>query len=772
MKVWAAIGGIALLVGVLAVSAIEVFDLNQPREAQCPQGDALRTARLLDKARETYEGADEKCTDEPAADQEAEAADQAEEMNSLTAVEEKGEEAERHFATAGVYASASTVEEGKSAPPGAKASSEKAVDEYGTGLNVNPFDENANLALTLELNKDLVEAPQQCEAANDLATAGLLTVAGVALSNAAAAGAERCREVAQALNDRRESAADLLREGRALEDRGAARQKYAEALLENANLAAAKAELEGSLNDETRLDEVGSAIADVVDKARELLVPVVVALLALALATWIAVREGAARSATVRRWFQSLGKHPGLSFFYKAAVPAVSIEDFTGKGEGDLEGAYFSTLLAAETAKQTGREPAFPFDRVVKGREDEENVVAKLGDAIAEEPATKLLGSLVKIGSKLFRRRTVRLEGRLAPAADQGAGVLLAIESNGREPASISLWEKAYDPKPGGKGAARWLRLAPAATVWARWQLAAAHAHPEQVKTEPWHSDALFQSAQAWQAQGEFVRAEALYAEALEKDPGLLPAAHNLSVIEIRSKGYARAKARVEALRRVLENGDGTGRSAADLKKLWPTLDTASLYTLTLALAYPEIDKGADGDLGPAIDNARDLVSILAREIEPTEGEDRPAASATEELTLAEPASVVLLASLTFRGEESEQQEEAVSHAIGGGGEVQPVTRTQLRDRDSVGDLEPWKLIHGYVEKQRSVSRRTHYNLACYFTTLSEQAGGERRTSVPGPGTRVARGGAGRRRPGRVGREGPVARTAERAPRRRVRGRL
>ena len=358
-------------------------------------------------------------------------------------------------------------------------------------------------------------------------------------------------------------------------------------------------------------------------------------------------------------------------------------------------------------------------------------------DLLTETPATKLLGSALSMLSKLFRRRTILVTGHLAPPAGKGAGVFLSIEGNTRGlNESTTLWERTYDPLPGSKGALRWLLLIPAASAWTRWYLAEAQNPTKKLPTERWRADALFESAQAWQLGGDRERAAALYTEALEREPGLPPAAHNLSVIEVRKHRYKPARERVEELRRVLRGGgaDGGG-DAGEMAAQWPTLDTASLYTLMLTLAYPEIDPDADprdGDLDEAIKTGKLLVERLTGQLltavgpeEPgTKNERRKRLEVKEQLELAEPAAVVVLASLEIRKASDEEKERAVRLAT----EAQPnlgrLTRKQLRNQ--VWVLKPWDLIYRYVEVQPNVSRRAHYNLACYHTTLSEYAEGER----------------------------------------------
>jgi tetratricopeptide (TPR) repeat protein len=712
-KTWAIVMSLGLLVALALFAISQESDLPNPfsaREDPCAQGKALNSARLLDEARETYDGAGE-C-----------------EKSGLEQVERAQDDADQHFALAGVYATASGTDPAKRSP----ANSKNAIANYELGLLRDPFDADANAALKLELDKRALAQPEQCETAASLADAGLLTDAGAALANGLAATGKGCDAALEKVAEKRQAAARLQAEAIDFEHSGQiakARTRYAQALRANANLAAAKSGLESSLVDETGIDAAQSWLTGIPDTLKgwlDWLIPLAVGLLLVALGVWIGVREWSARVPRARKAFERLGGHPGLSFFHKAAVPDVSIEDFDGKGEGDLEGAAFSTMLAAAMGKQVGREPSFPLDRIGGSRAPETAEATSAADVLAEVPATKLVGSLFKLISKLFRRRTIVISGRLAPDADQGAGVLLALEGNGRTIAdSITLWERAYDPKPGGKGAARWLRLVPAAAVWARWHLATAHAWPGQVKTESWRAEAFFLSADAWLAKGDRARAEALYAQALEFDQSLLPAIRSLARIEIYNGAYAPAGQRLKRLRTIIEAGGPDPVSDQPLRELWPLLDTASLYTLVLALAYPAIEKEApsDGDranLGEAIEKAQVLVRKLAAGAAGHTDDDD---SVREQMVAAEGPSVVVLAALQVRQPEADRAA-AVGHAVNRGEGVAEISRDRLR---SPAGLDPWDLIHGYVEKQHGLSRRTNYNLACYYTTLAGYATGEQK---------------------------------------------
>ena len=344
MKGWCWLGVcvLALLV-VLGISGVVhgPLDPGHPQRNLCTQGNALSTARLLDKAAETYAKASSECA-------------------GLRSVERTKEKAGEFFAAGSLYALAAPAEPTPDEPKAdmeelevAKKNSEKAIDKFSRGLARDPFDKAANLALDLELKKKLVAPSALCEKAGYLAGKGLLTMAGTALIPGLLQD-EPCETTVATLGTKRREASKYLVEAKGLANEDAAATAYAQALLKNANLTAAQTGLEGTLNDESRLDRVGSRLAGILDTletALKWLVPLAVALLVLALLVWMGVRESAARWSWSRNLFQGLGEHPGLSFFYKAAVPGIEIKPFGGKGEADLEGSAFSTLLETEIAR-------------------------------------------------------------------------------------------------------------------------------------------------------------------------------------------------------------------------------------------------------------------------------------------------------------------------------------------------------------------------------------------------------------------------------------
>jgi tetratricopeptide (TPR) repeat protein len=726
---WVIFGLFALLV-VLAMIGESEPDLAGPREALCPQGAVLRHARLLERAQALYVKA--------AAEGEACDPEQGEAQPPLVETEAQIGAAERSVRIAAASSSAKRFE--------------AATRSYVNALVTYPFNGAARLGFAEVLadpEAEVVLTPAgYCSLGSKLIGAGVLGQAEAAIlaglkDGAASGGALRrasqdasplgCRKKLAALNARSAEAVAALNSAtlRAHEGKiAAARERYADALAANAELTEARTELEGSIEEESRFDAIGSWLDGVpatLKNALSWVVPLAIGLLLLALLVWIVVREGSARIIWMRCLFEWIGKRS--AFFHDAAVPEIKIEPFEGSDSTKETGKELATLLAAAIAAESRRGGSFPFDRINKGSSEDSKFTTVVAEALSETSETKLLGELIKVLSRLFRRRSIVLTGRLVSARDQGVGLMLEMEANGRESgAEVTLWEKTFDPQPEGEEGVRYLRLVAAAKVWARQHLAIAYELPRQAKEASWLPDALFQSGVTWQARRDFERAEALYVLALEKDPDLLSAAHNLATIEMHCKDFAPAEARLRKLRARLsqlrdERAGAAGGDGVKQAKLRPMLGTASLYSLILAIVYPEVDSGAEPN--PRLGETLELSEQLIRElIELIDGPDNEflGSENVQELKAAELPSIVVRASLLVR-QFPGRRARAVSEALA----TQPLIAIERKELDRrLSELEPWQLID-YVQSREIVSRRTHYNLACYYTTLGTHARGSDR---------------------------------------------
>jgi tetratricopeptide (TPR) repeat protein len=689
-----------LLLVLGAVVATAFAHIDDPRESLCKQGAELRNGRLLERSEQVYAGAAQEgraCGGE-----------------GQREVSREQDEATKRFSSAAIRTASEQPEQKR-----------KAAELYIKGLSLNPFEPAARGALSELLKEPAVllaakpgEKPAEgelCRLAMRLIDARLLAGAGPVIASEEKEG-RSCDGELRELTEQTALADARLREAQALgaePDRGAARAEYARALRANPELVEARGGLENGVEEGSNIEAIGRRLGDVPDTAKDALVwlvPLAIGLMLVVLLVRMGMTQLAKRWQSWRLWLIALGEALRFPLVRNAARPRLTIGSFAG--DEAAKGGDFAALFEAALPQPDTRKPAFPFDRIDKGSptDDAGGGATQLLEAFAE---TKLLGSIVKIVETLYRRRTIEIKGQLASVSDRGAGVTVTLEGiDSPAQSSVALWERDFDPLPGGEGVQRWQRLLPAATAWTRWQLATAYA-PDARSRDPegWLPDALFRAGVVWHRSRDLVRASALYAAALERDPDLLPAAYNLSVTEIRSGCYPEARERLLNLRARLDD---------DSAATWKDLDGASLYALTLSDAYAA---GSDADapeLDRALTSATALVGKLLAEPNEVEGTESPSIVLLARLTAQSDANLAMEASKQASTKQAPSQprdDEAQEKA-------RQVLKTELAKPKS-DETKPWDLIE-YVRANSEVSMRTRYNLACYYATLGRLVAGYR----------------------------------------------
>ena len=575
----------SVALALVALGIVLLILATSGTQPECAQGLLLEKGRLLDGAAAAYARA------------------RGEQMACGTPggvrIAHRQKEAAQEFESAGVLASSHPS---------------IAINYYIEGLSEDPFDKGAAGKLNHLLKESETPKPGPkteagastetrakveakgrvfCRRANELTEAGLLSEARSTLAfGLTKSPGPPCPSAIKRLKRRRVRAATRLHRAEAQAEGGSAgieRTAYAQALHADPALSAARSGLKGSLDRESNLDSVAtwlSGTAPAMQDALAWLVPLAIGLLIAAALVWNALRSASTESARVRSVTKKLRRAPLLGLPMRAAAPTVAVADFSGGSESKLQGKDFAALIAERLPRPAGRAPDFPFDRTSKGSKEDQTAanIASILDAV---PQAKALGAVVKLIPPLFRRRRLEVAGHLAPSGDRGAGVTVTLgESSAPDQTSVTIWENLVNPVLTGDGAAPWLRLVAPAAVWARWRLAAIAKPEANINVGAWEADALFQAGVDWQNKGEWGRAEPLYVTALERDPELLPAAHNLAVIEMRCGMYPQAIRRLEQLRKKLEDDDRTKKGDEKPSELWPALKTSLIYSLALAKAY------------------------------------------------------------------------------------------------------------------------------------------------------------------------------------------
>ena len=283
-----------------------------------------------------------------------------------------------------------------------------------------------------------------------------------------------------------------------------------------------------------------------------------------------------------------------------------------------------------------------------------------------------------------------------------------------------------------------------------------------------WQASAAYQLGVHWQQVGDYVRADAAYAEVLKHKPGQTAALYNRAVIQIRLERYPAARSTLTEL--AVQFGlpaENESWSPAEVAKHWNDAAFPIAYSRALAIHYDE-----SGD----VTNAANWSQALAERLLVPQVPRRPwilrwwqpRRSQSDRETMLLPA-LMLHAGLLIA-------EELKATGGGGGPEFNAAVAGVLDpepavDKDELAAKLKTRVgvaaaIEAYVRETAGDDARAHYNLACYTARLADHlpdrvGAPKERTRLREPG--LARSGAGLSRSvaGSVGSRGSVARQDE-----------
>ena len=612
-----ALGAACALAAVVAVVVLALIN----RTNFCAEGKQMAQARLLDMAARDYA---RKCPAKKAAVRKAQArADgklaratvlyRVQRANEAAATQAKARakkaKASAETAAASAETAAASARKAEAVARNAKAETAEARARqtakarttqariagrrmrrrYIAALEIFPFRAGARKAFRTALRgmpapRTMQQRTARCALARKLLDARLPAEARLVAYQVAATGrGDSCRAELDELRSTQGQVRKYIREARSLEERDELKEMREELVgaveLDPSRAGAVKLLTTTVPVDESWLEYLGGQIGnvdDVLGDAAAWLVPLLIALLVLAALAFTLLRSWLAQQTKRNRdWAEAGRRHP-LRWLRRAATLNVRVGALGAPAGAAAAGEDFSALLVDALPRVSVGSAAFPFDRVSGESETEQNV-AKGAEFLAGIPQTKLLGTVVKLLTPMFRSRSAEISGRLVPDGDAGVGVAMTVTGDrGRLSHSVALWEDTYDAAPGGDGAARFLRLVPPAAVWARWHLAPALDADGQ-DGDAWQADAMFAAGEAWQANSDNVRAGVCYAKVLALDPDHLAAEYNLALLEVRSGAYAPAIDRLQGL---------IARLDGEALERWPMLDYAPYYLLAVALVY------------------------------------------------------------------------------------------------------------------------------------------------------------------------------------------
>jgi len=476
------------------------------------------------------------------------------------------------------------------------------------------------------------------------------------------------------------------------------------------------------------------------------------------------------------------------------AGTALHVEAFKGSdGAGDPEAVH--AVLSAQLSGAGVRRPLAGVDLATTPYRTG-SVLEDIGEAVKGLPRGKALAALIKLAQKLLPRYDLYVQGYLLQSPERGSGLVLNIISDaGQVNSSGTLWADILEPysdpppvsgeaptppatpprtpsaAPEGKPAGDVLRLALAGAVWVQYRLLeeTRQVDSRHVRTLQWRSAALFEVAVHDEGSRDHRGLRALYALALDRDPGNLPALFNLAVLELHDGctplACSRLRALLDALAQEAQAQAGqTGNGESDAERETPPAGRDPLfyqaqYTLAVArqtlsletaTSPPASVEAADFDGDGALRLYR-AAGELERDIERTQKEveagGNGCSSSTELRTLQDARErletllriegpVLVMIAIRRLGEIDEPTFELMGDPTDGGRLAhEPFSRRQLVETlrswqdgesgtDPDGHPNPQTLAFGHIAgEDPEASYRTHYNRACYATCVAQKLG-------------------------------------------------
>jgi hypothetical protein len=481
--------------------------------------------------------------------------------------------------------------------------------------------------------------------------------------------------------------------------------------------------------------------------------------------------------ALVRSWARGRDVPIWLSW---VAGTALHLDTFTASPEvGDASAV--AAVLGAQLGGAGVRRPLAGVDLATTPYRST-SVLENIAEAVKGLPKGQALAALIKLGQQLLPRDDLYLRGYLLESPHRGAGLVLSIASDrGQVTSSGTLWADILEPcrptpAPGGDGAGAGaavaaagaagaggagagaggaanaggedkptrdvLRLALAGAAWVQYQLLEemGQATPRYVRTTNWRSAALFEVAVHDERDRDNRGLRALYALALDRDPGNLPALFNLAVLELHAGSRAQASTRLRTVLAALANGEPLPEGRDPLfyqahYNLAVTLQTQQREAAPTAPPTTSPEElarlcGVVGELERDIEQTRALAlppgsgrAKSAREVSTRQD----AAARLETLMRIEGPFLVLIAirrqslleNTTFEGMD-DPDGAGHSTASSSFSRAQVIATLEAWAAGAASNLSAQRLAFGHIAGETpETSYRTHYNRACYATLVA-----------------------------------------------------
>jgi C-terminal processing protease CtpA/Prc len=229
--------------------------------------------------------------------------------------------------------------------------------------------------------------------------------------------------------------------------------------------------------------------------------------------------------------------------------------------------------------------------------------------------------------------------------------------------------------------------------------------------TGDWRASAAYRLGLHWQQVGDYVRAEAAYADLLERNPRNLAALYNRAVTQIRLDWYGAARMTLSTMAAEIGLPPEGQVPRHDRAPEWEHDEAYPVaYSRALALHYDKEAELAEGW------SAVLAVGLLGRS-------QKAADDAIG--TMEQPALMLHAGAMVARASEQPsdgRSGEILEQAVEGAAQhtPDPVDRGVLlellkRDRDPMAP----RRIEAYVRREARENPRAHYNLACYAAGLA-----------------------------------------------------
>lgn len=407
---------------------------------------------------------------------------------------------------------------------------------------------------------------------------------------------------------------------------------------------------------------------------------------------------------------------------------------------GAIDGDEAGVLWQIRDALGTASAPIGGGVDLATGTDNSDQVLEGVGGALAKLPQGVLLAGAWRFVRLLVARTPLTVEGKTLPHGRRGVGLSLSVARGRRLLRTVTLWQQSYElgPVPAEEEAEPpWERLAIGGAAWAQYtwlERLGGRELTRSLGTADWQSFAFLQvGLEVTTRDADRDLAQALFAQAVARDPANLQALFNLAVVDRRGQEPEQAIERLLGLERAVakeatppgvepNEANRPNREILERDSLWfqATYNLAAAYVQRYIAVYRPGDDPVDQpDFAKALQRARLLVRDVevalrwyarASSLTPTQRACRSAVEAVEG------PGVALLASLhamRLRGRD-----------IG----VEPVGRTLQRWEVVKGaearEFPPHLLVEGFLVKDaRRASHRARYNLACYYSRLAAMPG-------------------------------------------------